>query len=43
MSIWQFSAALEGVRDANDPQAANRLSDAEAAELFAWVESKPIN
>lgn len=37
MSMWQFFAAIEGVRKANDPKAGQSLSDAEADELWQWI------
>lgn len=43
MSMWQFFAAVEGVRAANDPQAGGRLSEAERDELWDWVQSTPVN
>jgi len=43
MSMFQFFAAVEGVRAANDPQTAGKLSDAERDELWDWVQSTPVN
>ena len=43
MSLWQFTAAAEGYREAHGGKGApTRLSDAEAANLTAWLDEPPI-
>lgn len=37
MSIWQFSSAIEGYAKAHNPEEANKLSDAEADDLWEMV------
>ena len=43
MSMWQFFAAIEGIRAANDPQSGEKLTNAEADELWDWVQTTPAN
>lgn len=38
MSMWSFFAAREGYIRANDPDAGKELSEAEAEELWSWVQ-----
>ena len=38
MSMWQFFAALNGYIAANSPKDGNKLTDAEADDLFDWIE-----
>jgi hypothetical protein len=40
MSMWQFSEALAGYAKANDPDAANELSSAEADDIWKWMQTK---
>lgn len=39
MSIWQFFAALNGHIQANSPKAGEKLTEAEAEDLFDWIMS----
>lgn len=41
MSLWQFSAVIEGWNRAQDPESAKRLTDEEADELFAMIDETP--
>ena len=38
MSLWQFFAAVNGYIEANSPKDGNKLSEAEADDLFDWIE-----
>lgn len=42
MSLWQLLAQVEGYADAHTPEdkKAKHLSDAEAAEIGDWLDSK---
>jgi len=40
MSVWQFSAALEGWAKANDPNAGKKMSDAEQDDLWEMIEGQ---
>jgi hypothetical protein len=40
MSVWQYMAAMEGYRQAHDPDAAKELSGSEADELWEWLRAK---
>lgn len=41
MSLWQFDAVVAGYLAAHVPdEVSNGLSDAEADDLWAWMESK---
>lgn len=42
MSMWQFFAALNGYIEANTPKQANKLTDAEADDLFDWIERDAV-
>lgn len=42
MSMWQFFAALNGYIDANTPKQGNKLTDAEADDLFDWIERDAV-
>lgn len=42
MSMWQFFAALNGYIEANTPKQGNKLSDAEAGDLFDWIERDAV-
>ena len=37
-SMWEFFAAWNGYVDANTPQDKAKLTEAEADELFAWID-----
>lgn len=37
MSVWQFMAAVDGYIEAKDPKSGDRLTDAEADDLWEWV------
>ncbi|WP_262928064.1 hypothetical protein [Rhizobium cauense] len=39
MSMWQFTAAIEGYIAANTPDD-GKMGDREADELFDWLKSK---
>ncbi|CDM57195.1 hypothetical protein [Rhizobium favelukesii] len=39
MSMWQFTAAVEGYIAANSPDD-GKMGDKEADDLFAWLKSK---
>lgn len=39
MSIWQWQSAVNGYIEANTPREGAKLSDAEADELFDWIEA----
>lgn len=38
MSMWQFFAAMNGYVAANSPRDAGKLTEAEADDLFDWIE-----
>jgi hypothetical protein len=38
MTPWQFEACLHGFLAANTPKSANKLTENEAEELFAWLD-----
>ncbi|MFI0844434.1 hypothetical protein [Mesorhizobium sp. IMUNJ 23232] len=40
MSIWQFMAAWDGYVEANDPEAGARMSEAEAEDVWRWMQGK---
>lgn len=37
MSIWQYSAAVNGYVQAHTPEKKNKMDDREADELAAWM------
>jgi hypothetical protein len=39
MSMWQWQAALNGFVEANTPKESAKLSESEADELFAWIDT----
>lgn len=39
MSLWQFGAAVEGYRKANDPKAEGEITAQEEDALWAWMNS----
>lgn len=41
MSVWQLMAAAHGWQKANTPRDSGKLTEAEAQELFEWLESAP--
>lgn len=43
MSIWQFTQAVEGFNKANNPDAGNELSQAEADDLWQWLQSDTVH
>lgn len=43
MSVWQFMAAVDGYVEAHDPDAGKSLSDAEADDLWNWMNTKSMN
>lgn len=42
MSMWQWQAALNGFIAANTPKDSGKLSDSEADELFAWIDTPDV-
>jgi hypothetical protein len=38
MSVWQFLAAVEGYRQAHDPDAGKELSSQEVDDLWDWLQ-----
>lgn len=38
-SMWEFFAAWHGYVEANTPQDKTKLTETEAEDLFAWIES----
>jgi hypothetical protein len=41
MSLWQWLAAYNGYVASQSPDGGQRLSDSEADELFAWLDTGP--
>lgn len=39
-SMWQFLSACDGFIKANDPDAGKGLSQTEADDLWAWMQTK---
>ncbi len=43
MSLWQIGEVFEGYARANDPNAGNELSPAEANDLWQWLQSDTVH
>lgn len=39
MSLWEWSAVVNGYIEANSPKDAGKLSESEKDELFAWIDA----
>jgi hypothetical protein len=37
LSMWQFMAACRGFAEAHDPDSGKQLSDAEADDVWEWL------
>lgn len=40
MSIWEYTAAVDGYIRANDPDASKEMSAAEVEDVWAWMQTK---